>query len=199
MAHEVKLEPHSLREVTRRAVKAEIASKALALFLAQGFEETTVSQIAAEVGTSTRNVFRYFDSKEDMLFGEMIELGDDVAQALARRPAREGAWTALRSAMQVCVDSLEGDPLGLRRSRLLLATPSLRPARLDKQLRWQDLLVPHTVQRLRQPQEDQELRARALVSAALGCLEVGAIEWTRRDGKDSLGDLVDIAFAAVHQ
>ncbi|WP_194908795.1 TetR/AcrR family transcriptional regulator [Catenulispora rubra] len=199
MADGVKAESPGLREVTRRAVKAEIASKALALFLAQGFEETTVSQIAAEVGTSTRNVFRYFASKEDMLFEEMIELGGDVAEALARRPSEEDAWTALRAAVQVCVDSMEADPLGLRRAQLLLATPSLRPAMLDKQLRWQELLVPHTIRRLRAPEQDRELRARALVSAALSCLDVGAVEWTRRDGMGPLGALVDTTFASVRQ
>src|SRR3954451_25459323 len=90
-----------LRELTRRTVRAQIAERAVQLFIAQGFEETTVEQIASEVGMSARSVFRYFDTKEDMVVGSMQEAGDRLAAALADRPAGEGAWQALRAALAV--------------------------------------------------------------------------------------------------
>ena len=71
------------------------------MFIAQGFEETTVEQIASEVGMSARSVFRYFDTKEDMVVGSMQELGARLAAALADRPADEDAWQALRGALGV--------------------------------------------------------------------------------------------------
>ena len=64
-----------LLELTRRAVRAEIAHKATELFLQQGFDQTTIEQIAAAVGTSGRNVFRYFATKEDMVLAGMLEQG----------------------------------------------------------------------------------------------------------------------------
>ncbi|MFK4103747.1 TetR/AcrR family transcriptional regulator [Streptomyces sp. NPDC019531] len=194
-----------MRDVARRAVRAEIAAKAMELFLVQGFEETTVNQIAAAVGMSGRSLFRYFDTKEDMVIGDLVELGHDVATALEDRPADEEPWTALRQALEVCVTSLEDDEVGLRRAKMLADTPSLRTAMLDKQLRWQRMLVPHVEQRLRasgQPRAlrdalQQALQARALVSAALGCLDVAATVWTEVDGGRPLTNLVDDAFAAV--
>jgi AcrR family transcriptional regulator len=191
-----------MRDVARRAVRAEIAAKAMELFLDQGFEETTVNQIAAGVGMSGRSLFRYFDTKEDMAIGGLVELGHDVAAALEDRPADEEPWSALRHALEVCVESLEGDEVGLRRAKMLAGTPSLRTAMLDKQLRWQEMLVPHVEQRLRgsgQPQtlQARALQARALVSAALGCLDVAATVWTEVEGGRPLTNLVDDAFAAV--
>ncbi|MGW1530344.1 TetR/AcrR family transcriptional regulator [Streptomyces sp. NPDC002159] len=188
-----------VRDVARRAIQAEIAAKAMELFLTKGFEETTVNEIAAAVGISGRSIFRYFDSKEDMVVGELIELGTDVAAALEHRPVDEHPWTALRHALQICVDSLEGQELGLRRATMLANTPSLRTAMLDKQLRWQQMLVPHVAERLPEPRggEPAELRARGLVSAALSCLDVAATAWTEAQGGRPLTDLVDLVFAAV--
>jgi AcrR family transcriptional regulator len=76
-----------LREITRRAVRAQIADTAMALFVAHGFEQTTVDQIAAAVGISTRSVFRYFATKEDMVVGHLNEIGDKRADATVPIPA----------------------------------------------------------------------------------------------------------------
>ncbi|WP_329458903.1 TetR/AcrR family transcriptional regulator [Streptomyces sp. NBC_01497] len=192
-----KTEAGGMRDVARRAVRAEIAAKAMELFLDQGFEETTVNQVAAAVGMSSRSLFRYFDTKEDMAMGGLVELGHDVATALQDRPADEGPWAALRHALEVCVESLEDDEGGLRRAKMLAGTPSLRTAMLDKQTRWQQMLVPHVEQRLQASGRPQALQARALVSAALGCLDVAATVWTEVEGGRPLTKLVDDAFAAV--
>jgi AcrR family transcriptional regulator len=188
-----------LREMTRRAVRAEVAAKALELFVDQGFEQTTVDQIAAAVGMSTRSVFRYFATKEDMAVGNMIELGHDVAAALADRPANEPPWEALRHALQVCVDSLEGEEAGLRTATMLAGTPALRTAILGKHLQWEQLLIPQVVERLDGREASRHLRAHALVSCALSCLDVAATEWTRTAGAASLGGLLDTAIGAVQE
>ena len=84
-----------LREATRRAVRAQIAVAAVELFAEQGFEQTTVDQIAADVGMSQRSVFRYFATKEDMVVGELIEEGHRAADALRARPSDEPPWTEI--------------------------------------------------------------------------------------------------------
>ncbi|SMB81129.1 TetR/AcrR family transcriptional regulator [Deinococcus hopiensis] len=53
---------------------------ALALFLEQGFAETTVPQIAAQAGLTTRTFFRHFADKREVLFA-----GDDAVPALVQR------------------------------------------------------------------------------------------------------------------
>ena len=54
----------------RGTSRRELELVALRLFTEQGFEETTIDQIAAGAGISRRAFFRYFDSKADVLWGE---------------------------------------------------------------------------------------------------------------------------------
>src|SRR4051812_710609 len=85
-----------LRERTRRAVRAELVEIAVNLFLTQGFEATTVEQIAAAAGLSRRSYFRYFASKDDVFVEVISVLGQGVAAALTARPPEEAPWAALR-------------------------------------------------------------------------------------------------------
>ena len=182
-----------VRGAARRALTSEIAVRAVELFVRQGFEETTVDQIAAEVGMSTRSLFRYFPSKEDMIVGDLVELGYAVAAALRDRPPGEAPWVALRQALQVCVDSLESS--GQQRAAMLATTPTLRIAMIKKHQRWQELLAPQLAERLTGSETD--LRAQALVASALSCLDVAATKWTLSNGSARLGALLDLTIAAV--
>jgi AcrR family transcriptional regulator len=187
-----------LREVTRRAARAEIARKATDLFLKQGFDETTIEQIAAAVGTSGRNVSRYFPTKEDMVLGDMLEQGYGVAGALAARPADEAPWEGLRRAFDECLDAIRSDGgRALARATMLATTPSLRAASLHKRDQWIDLLYPHVLPRVDDPGGSRELRARAIVSAALACLNTAVDAWIESAGKKGLDVLLDLAFEAV--
>jgi AcrR family transcriptional regulator len=188
-----------LRELTRRTVRAQIAERAIALFIAQGFEETTVEQIATEVGMSARSVFRYFDTKEDMVVGSMQESGARLADALADRPADEDAWQALRGALSVLLAAIEEDrESALARARMVARTPSRRAARQQKHAQWRELLVPGVLARLEGgTQEDRELRAAAITTAVLGCLDVSVTRWSETGGTGSVEELLDAAIAAV--
>ncbi|MBK3576348.1 TetR family transcriptional regulator [Streptomyces sp. MBT65] len=197
MVDTVRAKP-GLREMTRRAVRAQIAETAMTLFVANGFEQTTVDQIAAAVGMSGRSVFRYFPTKEDMVVGHMDEIGDRLAEALAACPLDEDAWTALRHAMQPHLDELTAHAdSNVSVARMLDATPALRPSLLNKRARWAEALLPNIVRRLRGPTRTRELRARAIVSSALACLNVAVDEWARAGGTQPIDDLLDTALTAV--
>jgi AcrR family transcriptional regulator len=187
-----------LREMTRRAVRAEIADAAMRLFMEQGFAATTVEQVAATVGMSSRSVFRYFPTKEDMVVGSMEQTGHDIAEALLARPADEPPWVALRRALDAPLQALtDDDSVALARSALLATTPSLRAAQRQKHASWNELLVPGITQRLPGPAGGRDLQARAIVAAALACLDVAVGEWVRAAGKEPLNVLLDTAIAAV--
>jgi AcrR family transcriptional regulator len=185
-----------LRKVTRRAVRAQVAAAAAELFAEQGFENTTVDQIAAAVGMSPRSVFRYFATKEDMVVGELIQLGEQLTAVLRERPADEPVWTALRIALGVCVAELEGEG-GLQRATMLATTPALRIAMLTKQRAWEDLLVPEVTRRLGKKVKRPELVGHAIVASALACLDVAATEWVRGEGAESLDALFSTALDAI--
>lgn len=59
---------------------------ALDLFLAQGYDATTTDQVAAKAGVSTRTFFRYFDSKDEVLFRGQRFWSETVADMVRQQP-----------------------------------------------------------------------------------------------------------------
>ncbi|MDQ3430082.1 MAG: TetR/AcrR family transcriptional regulator [Actinomycetota bacterium] len=188
-----------LRERTRLAVRTEIGAVAMRLFLEQGFDATTMEQIAHEAGISRRSLFRYFGTKEDIVLGNLVEAGLAVRDALEARPASEPPWEALRAAFEsLALDPEYSPERTLAISKMLYGTPSLRAGHLEKQLRWQELLVPNIQVRLGVATGDApDPRAQAIVACALTCLAVANETWTRCDGEADLAQLFDQAVAAV--
>jgi AcrR family transcriptional regulator len=188
----------TLRERTRRAVHAEITATAMRLFAENGFDATTVDQIAREAGISRRSFFHYFGSKEDLVLGDTVALGERVRVALEARPAGESAWTALRAAFMVLqVDGLpNADEFAL--ARLYHDAPSLRARHLEKHLRWQELLAPDVQRRLGLPDTRRpDPRARAVVAAALACLDAAVDGWYESGGTLDPVRLFDDAIATI--
>ena len=188
-----------LRARTRRAVQAEIGDVAMRLFLEQGFDATTMEQIARATGISRRSLFRYFSTKEDIVLGNLVESGLAVKDALEARAASEPPWEALLAAFETFVLDPQYSPeraFGI--AKMLYGTPSLRASHLEKQLRWQELLVPNIAMRLGAASDDgPDPRARAIVACVLACLDVATEIWTRCDGEGDLGQIFSQAVAAV--
>jgi len=190
--------PPTLRNRATRAVRAEIATVAIRLFLAQGFDKTTVDQIAAEAGLSRTSFFRYFATKEDAVLGHLEELGQKARDALVARPADEPAWQALRHAFNVLIAERSAYPEGgTGMHRMLRDTPSLQARHLGKQVGWQELLAPEVARRLGVSGDPYDPRPRALVAAALGCLNVAVDMCALSEGTADMADLLDQAMGAL--
>jgi AcrR family transcriptional regulator len=191
----------SLQERKRKAVRDHVVATGLNLFLEHGFEAVTAEQIARAAGISPRSFFRYFDTKEDVALDGVVEAGRRVESALSARPPQESVWDALRAALLVLVDEPAYPPEDLLAiSRMLLETASLRARQLEKQQRWEDFLLPHIVARLPPDQsgtETADVRAAAIVGAALACLHATTAAWTRTGGTQDPVRLLDEAIGAV--
>jgi AcrR family transcriptional regulator len=184
---------------TRQAAIAEIVTVAMDLFLEKGFDATTFDDIAAAAGISRRSLFRYFGTKEDIVLGHLAGEGPRARQLLAERPDDEPLWTALRNVFGR-LEGPEGDRDRLLRiSEMLYGTPSLRARSVEKHLRWQADLLPEVRRRLGAGPGDgrADLRAAAVVAAAIACLDAAGEAWTREKGAVPLRELLEIAFAAV--
>jgi AcrR family transcriptional regulator len=182
-------------------MQTEVSAVAFRLFAEQGFDKTTVDQIAAEAGLSRTTFFRYFGTKEDVVLCNLGELGREVSEALAARPEHEQPWESLRRAFDV-VTRLNADApeqtLGF--VRMLLETPSLRARNWEKTQDWQNLLVPEISRRIGTDAAiPQDPRARALVGSALACLDAAKESWTACDGTTPLPVFLDRAMGALAQ
>lgn len=191
--------PPGLRERMRATVRAEVTEVALRLFTVQGFDRTTVDQIAAEAGLSRASLFRYFGTKEDIVLVGLEGNGQHVAEALAARPDEERPWAALRRAFDVLVQVNEEAPeQTLSFLRMLQETPSLRARHFEKQLKWREQMVPEIARRLEvSPGRPEDPRPTALVAAALACLDAAARGWVACEGAVPLAVLLDRAMGAL--
>jgi AcrR family transcriptional regulator len=188
-----------LRERTRRAVQRELLLVALDLFAAQGFERTTVDQIASAAGLSRRSFFRYFGTKEEVLTETLAVLGRRLADGLAARPPDEAPWLALRRSFDGLIDEMSTDSRALVMTRLMLDAPALQASHLQKVTSWRTALAAALGPRLggTTSDDDRRLQADAISGAALACLMAAQEEWVRTDGGRPLADLVDATMAAV--
>src|SRR4051794_6586859 len=186
-----------LRERTKRAMRAEIATTAINLFLAHGFEATTIHDVVAATGVSRRTFFRYFATKEDVVLGYMADLGDTLSAALAARPPGEPVWEALRRAMDDAKAVFMSDPARMMAIlRLCEDTPSLRARHAEKTGHWRHGLTVELAKRLA-VDPAQDLRPGTYAAAALGALDVVGAAWHgARHGTD-IDTLLDEAFAAL--
>ncbi|WP_392838870.1 TetR family transcriptional regulator [Streptomyces sp. LN500] len=193
--------PTSLRERTRAAMRAEVSEVAFRLFAEQGFDETTVEQIAAEAGLSRTTFFRYFGTKEEVVLGKFGEFGHEIAAALATRPADERPWDALRRAFDVVTHTDPAEPeQSLSLMRLLSDACALTTRQWEKTQGWQSMLVPEISRRLGDSGEPADaLRARALVASAIACLDAATDAWTAGDGTTPLSVLLDRAMGTVSE
>lgn len=187
-----------LRERTRNAVRSELAEAALRLFVEQGFEETTVEQIAARTGLSRRSFHRYFSGKEDVLGQWNEETGRQLSAALASRPPEEPAWFALRRAFDGLVDQLSAGPMSLDITRMILDTPALHATHLHKHAHWRDGLADVLQDRLTEHGRGAaRIAAAALAGAALAGLDSALVQWVAEGNEQPLGDLLDQAMNAI--
>jgi AcrR family transcriptional regulator len=189
----------TLRDHARGAVRDEVMKRAWLLFAEQGFEATTVDQIAAAAGMSRRTFFRYFSGKDELVLERLLESGDRVAAALRDRPADEPAWTALRAAFDEVVRPQEQHAAHSRALQLMLRDePAVRASVLERRRRWEEVLTPLVAVRLprRHGGRGPDVRAAALTASALACLEVAQEAWVD-EPRSRLSTLLDQAMAAV--
>jgi AcrR family transcriptional regulator len=112
-----------LRERKKQKTRDAIINAAIELFAERGYEQTTIAEIAEAAEVSPRTIFAYFPCKEDILFCELPEIQERLAQALRERP--EGA-TALDALRDFIAGSLSPNRNDVLRKRILACDETLR-------------------------------------------------------------------------
>ncbi|MFI8195201.1 TetR/AcrR family transcriptional regulator [Streptomyces sp. NPDC085942] len=197
---------------TRRAVTEALADTALELFDSSGFGQVTVADIATAAGISQRSFFRYFSSKEDVVFGDRIPTAEEVRSELLRHlEGGEGGssdgspvWDALRATFRAAADQMDADRGRWKRAtRVICRTPGLRASYLEKHLAWVGALTPEVSRRIAPDGPagpggtDPELKAQTVIHTALSCFDVAVMRWADGGADQPLAALVDEVFGFV--
>ena len=182
MPHTITPLAGSLRERKKLKTRESIQREAMRLIEKQGYEKTTIEQIAAAVEISPSTFFNYFPNKEDVVLYDAYD--PIIGRLLLERPADEPLSVALRHVLEEMGGIFERDrEVILARARLWIEEPSLR-ARLWEELeRGQDFISGLIAQRSGRAADDFEIRVTVMVviMAAMEAMR----EWVRHDGKGS--------------
>ena len=113
--------------------RGRLAKAAMELYAEQGFEQTTVAEIAARAGLTERTFFRHFVDKREVLFYGMDRLRGLLAQAVADAPASATAMDAVGAAFEAAGAMLQENPERVRlRDAIVSANAELQERELIK-------------------------------------------------------------------
>lgn len=178
----------------KAATKHAIQEHALRLFVENGYDATTVDEIAAAAGVSHMTFFRYFPRKEAVV--EWDEYDPLLEELVVARPAHEPPLVALHNAIRVGLEGIlrtDREAL-LIRTRLVLRNPALRARNVVAQDATRDLFASAMARRAGLTEADYA--STVLASAVLGAISVAIQTWAERDDADLVA-LLDAAFAAL--
>jgi AcrR family transcriptional regulator len=164
----------TLMEQRKQGAIDAIARTALELFLQDGFEATSVDTIAAAAGCSPRTFYRYFGTKEDVMFHDlpvaMGELRDDLDGHLAEGLTE---WEAVSRTFETLISRWDATDQGLlvERMNLWMSEPALR-ARYMQFVSEAEDVVAATLHRHRRTTPERDNLPELLAVAAIGAYRV---------------------------
>jgi AcrR family transcriptional regulator len=167
----------------------------LELFLQNGYEETTLDNIAVAAGISRRTFFSYFDSKEEIL--QAAQAGgfvDALRTAFAGTPAKDSPLEAARKALSRLVSRFETKE-SLAIDRLVQASETLRARKPAVYMQMEQNLFDAL--RGVWSEEAQERRLRIIAMVSIGIVRLAIDTWRQEHGKRSLAAYVRDGFAAL--
>jgi TetR/AcrR family transcriptional regulator, regulator of mycofactocin system len=175
--------------------RVELEQIALDLFLRNGFNETTLDDIAAAAGIARRTFFGYFSSKNDVVWGDFDALLSGMEEWLTEGDDGRPLLETLTDAVVRFNDLPPGAaPAHRRRMSLILHVPALQAHSTLRYAEWRNVVARFAARRLSQPVD-------ALLPQLIGHVSLGAAvtayeQWLADESAD-LGALLTDAFGAL--
>lgn len=189
------------REERERAGRPPVTSRAhleqvaLDLFARDGFDATTVDRIAEAAGVARRTFFRYFASKNDVVWGDFDAGLRAMEEQLAAVPDDVPLLQGLADAV-VRFNALPPGAVDAHRQRmsLILHVPALQAHSTLRYAAWRDVVARYAAARLQSPVDSlgPQLVAHVALAAAVASYE----QWLR-DERSDLPSLLAQAFASL--
>jgi AcrR family transcriptional regulator len=185
-----------LRERKKLKTRRAIQDHALRLFIEQGYDATTVEQIAAAAEVSPSTFFRYFRAKEDCVLTD--EYDPFMAEIYRAQPAELSAIEALRGMFREVLAQIypRDREQVLARSKLIMSVPTLRARSFDP-MHQQSLTMFAELAAERSGRAADDPLVRVFTWTTTAALEATIVNWADSDGAMDLPKLLDEALAFV--
>lgn len=179
--------PPGLRERKKAKTRAAIQEHAVRLFREQGYEATTIEQIAEAAEVSPSTVFRYFPTKEDLVVSD--EYDPMLIAAFRAQPAGLTPIQVLRRALRATFAEVSSTELTVQRERtlLVLSVPALWGASLAN--------INETIRTLtgmvaaREGRSPDDPAVRTFSGAVFGVMLEVMFQWVREPDMDIVAEL----------
>lgn len=177
-----------------------LIAAAFRLFLERGYEQTTVDDIVALAGVGRRSFFRYFPSKEDVVFPDHERTLADMNAFLAERAEGDEEYEPVRrvcdAARLVQRMYAENSAFSVQRYRLTREFPGLRAYELSVVWRYERALAGYLRERWA-GEPDGDLHADVIAAAVVAAHNNALRSWLRSGGSGDAGTAVERALSYV--
>jgi AcrR family transcriptional regulator len=176
----------------RERTKVAIEDASLRLFAEQGFDETTVEELATASGVARRTVFRYFSSKNDVIFGIIEQQLIELRRQLTMADKDCSPFDVVHMALRAINDFSPAEYGSIRtRLRLLMTVPTLKAHTSWRYAEWEDEIRGALIDRVG---SEEVLYADSLARASLAVMWAAYQAWLAGPDGVALVPLIDAAF-----
>ncbi|MEV0175175.1 TetR family transcriptional regulator [Streptomyces sp. NPDC050803] len=187
-----------LRERKKIKTRTAIRTATYSLIKEQGYDATTIEQIAERAEVSPSTVFRYFPTKEDIVLTDEYDAA--LLEEIRKRPADEPWMETLRYVMRKAIGIGLGEEeieVTRLRSHLLVQVPAVHSRMLESMSVTGRMLGEAIAERTGRPQDSFEVRV--FTMSLIGALSEITLYWAENDFQDDLRELLDRALDVVER
>src|SRR5260370_29736253 len=188
--------PGARAERKRRAIRGELSEVALGLLTDRKFESLTIDVIAAAAGVSRRTFFRYFTSKEDVVFAFVDQWAVRLAADIVARPAHEDPVAAVQNSFRQLTAAYDDRALAL--VELVRETPALQQQERINRDHLRLAVVNALAERLGLD-AGRDMRPQIPPTIAFAPLDAAMFSWFGTRSSEEVGHLLDEALGAFEK
>ncbi|MFT9165604.1 TetR/AcrR family transcriptional regulator [Komagataeibacter saccharivorans] len=184
-----------LRERKQARVRSTLIAEAMRLFSTQGYDQTTVDEIAEAAEVSRRTLFRMFETKGDIVLAWTKGMTQTLTDALAACPRDMPAGDAMMHAFISLVPRIAANRQDTYDFVYLIEkTPSLQTVSLQKYGKWEDCLAEGLARRL-PVRRNRKIAARLMARGGIAIFRTALDDWIRLKGRPALVPLLQKTYA----
>jgi AcrR family transcriptional regulator len=184
----------SLKRRKQDFVRGAIWDAAVDLFIAKGFDRTTVDDIARAAGVSKRSFFRYFSSKSDLMGQGIITYGTMITEAIRASARSATPFEVMRQTVGQVAVTAAAHPRVRKIAQIACTSVAAREAQLSRVADVEDRVAEAYRSRWRMATND--LTPRLLAELTLSVLDVTFREWLKQHQQDIV-PTIDRVFATL--